>query len=77
MSLNWQRVRGQPAHVKQAKCPWCRRWIQRDDLQRITRHQEPTCSDWEALMQRAQRELGYAAAKPIGTELVPFNDDDN
>lgn len=77
MGFNWQRVRGQPAHVKQGKCPWCRLAIQRDDKRRTHSHEAPVCVQWEDLMARARRELGEGAAVPLGPVTLPMNDDDN
>lgn len=75
--FNWQRVRGQPAHIKQARCPWCRLAIQIDDKRRVTSHEAPMCTQWEELMAQARSTLGERAARLIGPELLPCNDDDN
>lgn len=75
-NLNWQRVPGQPAHVKQARCPWCRLAIQRDTRRRTHSHEAPVCSSWNDLMARAARELGPGAAEPIGLEMLQVDDSD-
>jgi hypothetical protein len=76
-SFNWQRVRGQPSHVKQAKCPWCRLAIQLDDKRRVSSHEAPVCDQWRDLMAEARARFGERAAIPIGAESLPMNDDDN
>lgn len=48
-----------------------------DDKRRVSSHEAPVCAQWNALMAHARRVLGDHAARPIGDELLPMNDDDN
>ena len=69
-------VPGKP-HIGRRKCPWCGLIVVWDDQRRRVSHQAPVCAGFDALMTRAQRELGPGSAVPMGPEVLPYGDDDD